>query len=191
MTDKQALRRFFIQKRGALTGEERRRAEDVVFNRLICLPAYQSAKTVMLFVSFGTECDTRRLVQYALSQDKKVFVPYCDPDRDEMNAVQIHSMKELIPGKHGILAPAGKPFDQAPKLDFVLTPGLAFDLEGYRLGYGRGYYDRFFDSLLDSAVRVGVGFDFQITENLPHNCFDCPVHAVVTDRRLIWISSER
>jgi 5-formyltetrahydrofolate cyclo-ligase len=189
MREKRNLRKEFLQKRAALSELERERAENAIFERMIQLPAYQAARSVMLFVSFGTECDTHRLIQFSLSEGKQVLVPYCDPDCDEMCSVPIQSMKELVPGKHGILAPAKGKTAQNPAVDFILTPGLAFDWEGYRLGYGRGYYDRFFDSLPDSAVRVGIGFDFQVVSKLPHDSFDRSVHAILTEKQTIYIES--
>ncbi len=186
MTEKEILRREFQIKRKALSGSERKTAQEAVFRRLIQLPAFQSAQSVLLFVSYGSEVDTHQLISYSLSEGKRVLVPFCEPGKDEMAAVQIRAMDELVLGKHGILAPKEKKQAENSSIDFILTPGLAFDLEGYRLGYGRGYYDRFFGSVSERAVRVGVGFDFQLVPRLPHDPLDLPVHGIVTDRRIIF-----
>jgi 5-formyltetrahydrofolate cyclo-ligase len=66
-------------------------------------------------------------------------------------------------------------------VDLVITPGLAFDRRGHRLGYGGGHYDRYFARLQRSALRVGVGFSIQLVDELPTEPSDRPVDLVVTD----------
>lgn len=107
------------------------------------LPQYSSAKTIMIYLSFGSEINTWPLLEQAWLDQKSVLVPKVRKYPKEIIAVKIHSKADLEPGLWGISEPIkNQEFD--PKLiDIVVVPGLAFDQAGYRLGYGGGYYDRF------------------------------------------------
>ena len=88
--------------------------------------------------------------------------------------------------RFGILEPAGPPVEPE-KIDAVLVPGLAFDYQGYRIGYGRGYYDRFLPRLRKDAFTCGVCYEFQVVVSVfPHEQ-DCPVKWIVTERSELMI----
>ena len=86
----------------------------------------------------------------------------------------------------GALEPAAGEIVDPDRIDIVLTPAVAFDRVGRRVGYGGGFYDRFFPRMRDEAVRVGVGFDVQLLDrDLPEGAFDLRVDAVITESETV------
>ena len=97
---------------------------------------------------------------------------------------QIADLKELKPGFQGILEPPGK--DPVRGIGGVmLLPGLAFDHQRNRVGYGGGYYDRFLVRLSPQTLLIGVAYDWQLAPTLPQAAWDRPVQLLATDKRLL------
>jgi len=178
------LRKKYGQMRREFTGEERKKAEKEVASRVLNLSAFKEAQAVMFFVSYQSEIDTIELIKSALALGKRVFVPFCLPDTDDMVACEIHHFHELTYGKHGILAPAfsEKIMANSTELDMVFVPALAFDRWGYRLGYGRGYYDKFLEHAPNKIVTIGLGFSFQVTDHLPIEAHDKKLSMIITEK---------
>ena len=163
--EKAALRRELLARRDALPGRaEKSRA---IQSRVLALPEYQRARRVLLYLSKGSEVDTWPLLARALAQGKAFY--------------RVSSREDLQAGAFGLLEPIP---GRCPPLergqgDLCLVPGLAFDREGYRLGYGKGYYDCF---LAAQPVRtVGLCFEALAFERLPRDGFDRPVCRLVTE----------
>ncbi len=142
--------------------------------------AILEAKTVFLYLSFGSEVETLALTKKLLALGKEIAVPRCDPQTKTMTAVRLTDFQQLRPGSYGILEPApDAPVISKEEIDLCLVPGLAFDQEGYRLGYGGGYYDKFLKDF--SGKKLGLAFLECLTDRLPREEFDLPVDAVITD----------
>ncbi|MCK4327413.1 MAG: 5-formyltetrahydrofolate cyclo-ligase [Candidatus Diapherotrites archaeon] len=150
-----------------------------IAKRLFQQPEYQSAKSVLLYFSIGSEVDTCKIIRDAL-KTKKVFLPFVEGG--EMGYAQIQSMEGLEPGKYGIMEPLDKEPSSAG-LDLVVVPGIAFDESGHRVGYGGGYYDRFLPAA--NAFTIGLAYDAQVIEDIPAEGHDCPVKKIVTETRVI------
>lgn len=177
--EKAALRRELLARRDALPGRaEKSRA---IQSRVLALPEYQRARRVLLYLSKGSEVDTWPLLDRALAQGKEVYAPRCLERPGEMAFYRVSSREDLQAGAFGLLEPIP---GRCPPLergqgDLCLVPGLAFDREGYRLGYGKGYYDCF---LAAQPVRtVGLCFEALAFERLPRDGFDRPVCRLVTE----------
>jgi len=130
------------------------------------------------------EVETIPMIEESLRLEKRVLAPVT---RGEISPAEVtfdSGRLSLVPGAFGIMEPAGKkvPPDE---IDFVVVPGLAFDLEGNRLGRGKGYYDRFLRKLKPDAFLCGVAFECQVLEEVPHADEDIPVNALVTEKRLL------
>ena len=135
--EKAALRRELLARRDALPGRaEKSRA---IQSRVLALPEYQRARRVLLYLSKGSEVDTWPLLDCALAQGKEVYAPRCLERPGEMAFYRVSSREDLQAGAFGLLEPIP---GRCPPLergqgDLCLVPGLAFDREGYRLGYGK------------------------------------------------------
>ncbi|MFW5868492.1 MAG: 5-formyltetrahydrofolate cyclo-ligase [Armatimonadota bacterium] len=188
---KATLRRKMRRTRDALVnGEQERRSREVV-ERVMELSAYQRARSRLLFRSFGSEVLTDVLIEDTLMGGAELVLPrvkgleeplalhaVCDPEHD------------LAPGYFGIDEPI---CEQCPErslydVDFVLVPGLAFDAQGGRLGYGGGFFDYILNvrnDLVESGAVVAVAFSCQIVEKVPLAGWDVRVPLIATEDELI------
>jgi 5-formyltetrahydrofolate cyclo-ligase len=185
---KKELRARMRAIRAAIPPEERAVLAARAESRLLALPEVRDARCVLLFYSFGSEIPTAVLIRRLLARGRRVLLPFLT--EGSMEAAEVRPGDPLHPTDYGPREPARRvPVDPAA-LDVVITPGLAFDRRGHRLGYGGGSYDRYLTRLHPAAARVGIGFSSQIVDEIPVEETDEPVDAVVTDEAVIR-SSER
>ncbi len=176
--DKKALRAEILAKLKNMTEDERTRSDDEIYNKIVNLSEFCAAKVIFLYISVGDEADTKRIFDYALKSGKRVCIPKCEAF-GKMHAVEVFGKEDLIPDKFGIpSAREGTPTVLPEDIDFVIAPGVAFDLNGRRLGRGGGYYDRFLGEL--SAFTVGICHPCQLVSSLEIEDHDIPVNLVVT-----------
>lgn len=162
--EKKRIRRKMLTLRDALTEQEQQRASCLITERLLGHQWFYRTESLLCYVSYGSELDTRELIGEALRLGKQVYVPRVGENR-RMDFFRIGALEELQPGFHGILEPpgsapgfmkeqskAGEDDRAVPKSanlprqegqTLMLMPGVAFDRYGNRLGYGGGYYDRY------------------------------------------------
>ena len=139
-------------------------------------PWFVEAEHVLLFVSLPDEPDTKSLlVKY--SSKKNLYLPAVVGDDIEVRVFK--SAEQLNRGAFDILEPSGETLADLSVIDLVVTPGVAFDIEGNRLGRGRGYYDRFFARNELRAKRIGYAFPFQIVEAVPTEPYDRKMDSVL------------
>jgi len=119
------------------------------------------------------------MMDEAINKGKTVLVPHTE---EEIKLVKFTSWNDLKPGKFGILEPRTK-IKRQKSPDVVIVPGVAFDLQGYRIGYGKGYYDRLLKKL--KAKRIGICFDIQIIEKIPKHGHDERLDSVITEKRMV------
>jgi 5-formyltetrahydrofolate cyclo-ligase len=112
-----------------------------------------------------------------------VLLPFLT--EDSMEAAEVRPGDPLHPTDYGPREPARRVPVDPSAVDVVITPGLAFDRRGHRLGYGGGYYDRYLARLHPAAARVGIAFSVQLVDELPVESVDQPVDVIVTDQEVI------
>ncbi|HIZ56076.1 MAG TPA: 5-formyltetrahydrofolate cyclo-ligase [Firmicutes bacterium] len=174
--------------RRALPPEVKQEKDRQIFERLCSLQCYQQARTLLCFVSLPIEVDTYRIIRHAFEQGKQVAVPKC-LKKNQMKFYLIHSFDDLEAGTFSVLEPK---LDQCEELtdetnSLCIVPGLCFDLNGYRLGYGGGYYDRFLDRY--PGITLGICYNACIKGALPHGRYDRTVDGVVTEKFVKRIGS--
>jgi 5-formyltetrahydrofolate cyclo-ligase len=163
-------------------------------SRQICakfmeLPAYAAARTVMWYVDAGSEVRTRHTLPAALGHGKRVVVPWCVVETNQLELFLLEDMSELVEGAYKILEPRNELRDLPAKkvkpeeLDLVMTPGTAFDPRGGRMGQGKGYYDRLLSGVRRDAPLVGMAFECQIFDEIPVAPHDVFMDLVLTESR--------
>lgn len=175
---KEMLRRLKNQKE-----DERLAKSDIIKVKLFARVEYRRADLIIFYVSLPYEVETRSMINETLKETaKKIGVPVLVRDSRRMAVSRVSSLEaELEKTIYGVYEPkAGSflPVDEG-EIDLVIVPGLAFDRDGNRLGHGKGYYDTFLLRLSPDIPRIGLAFDFQVLESLPHTNFDMPVTAVL------------
>ena len=177
--DKKALRREIGAKKSALTPEEIGRRSAILADRLFETEAYRACRSLYAYLSFNQEVRTNPIIERAWADGKRVAVPKVI-GRD-MVFIWLDSFDRLGPGFYGI----PEPMENGPVADdgtaLVLMPGLAFDPEGRRVGYGGGFYDRFLSREPNHPL-VALCYDFQLFDRLEVEAHDIPVDVVITDQ---------
>ena len=146
--------------------------------------AYVRARTIAVYFGFDGEVDLSSIIEHARSSGKSIFVPVLE--RNGLRFVEIGDRKLLRRNRFGIPEPEVHKRIDPRGLDVVLTPLVAFDARGNRLGMGKGYYDRSF-SFLRPRTRwrkpklIGIGFDFQKIDRLVTQHWDVPLWGAVTN----------
>lgn len=175
---KTQLRRSWKEVRASVPDRDNKNRQ--IQEKFLTDSAMKQAKSVFLYLSFGSEVDTIPILEELLRRGVRVSVPRCHKETRTMDAVAITHLSQLKPGAYGILEPEpALPIISPKEIDLAVVPALAFDKEGYRLGYGGGYYDRFLAEF--SGISVGLAFSDCITEHLPREEFDKPVDVVITE----------
>jgi 5-formyltetrahydrofolate cyclo-ligase len=186
---KRSLRRTVCSLRDSLTPGEIRQKSSRIARKLYLLPAYRQAQTVMFFLSFRSEVDTREMVDESMARGKRVLVPRSVPATRQLTpSVLLDPGRDLAPGAYGIPEPRLASLRPAPpgEIDLLIVPGVAFDPQGHRLGYGGGYYDRFFPLLRPGVPLVALAFELQVLDEVPVEEWDRPVDWIVTEARVIF-----
>ena len=185
---KKKLRELLLQKRNQLTQEEVKDKSNLIHQQLKGNSLFQRASRVMLYISFRNEVLTTAIINELLQQGKRVFIPITVPETKALIVSELKSLEEdLKLGNFGVLEPKPEAVLEVDPicLDLVLVPGVGFDLEGYRIGYGAGYYDRFLPRLSKETPTFGLAFEIQLVDALPKDEFDYPVQYVLTEKRMI------
>jgi len=185
---KQTLKSEIFEKRKALSKEEIKEKSSKIKENLYSLEEFKKAKNILFYVSFNDEVDTQEIIKELLAnKEKNIIVPYVVKNNPILQLSEIKNFNELEPKTWGILEPKDefiRKFD-IENVDLVIIPGIVFDQNGHRIGYGYGYYDRFLKKLDKNVVKIGFGFEFQIVDKIPEEKHDVPVDIMVTEKRVI------
>lgn len=192
---KKSLRETARARLATVSTEDRAVASLSACERLIDSAMYRDARSMMLFISTPLEIDLTRLLDAALADRKVVCLPRMDWAAREMMPIAIITRqfpREVR--KYGIVEPKGENPVALVDLELVVVPGLAFDLQGGRLGRGGGFYDRFLagfrESSRASAVACGLCFEAQVIPEVPSEPHDLLLDAVVTESRVTLCRSK-
>lgn len=181
MEDKIHLRRKYREIRGNIADSNE--LSKVICQLLLESDFYTDADIIYTYWATGSEVATRMIIDKALSDNKLVALPRCSDKNGNMRFYYINSADDVTEGMYGITEPSGN----SEAIDFTdkslcIVPGLSFDSEGFRLGYGKGYYDRFLSSF--SGVTAGLCYDVCLADFLPRNEFDKKVDYIVTNTKI-------
>lgn len=188
---KNDLRSQFKAYRNELDANDKQMFDNAILGRVLSLRQYKSAPLVLTYVSTPIEVDTIELIKHSLALGKRVAVPKCRPQELAMDFYLITSVDDLQPGCFGVLEPDANKCRKLESYEgsICIVPGLGFDTNGFRIGYGKGYYDRFLSNY-NGAV-VGICYYNCVKWSLPHGRFDRRVDLLVTERYLRRTASKK
>lgn len=181
--NKAELRYFYKNIRSEFSFSDKKIADQQILTRLINSHLYKKADLILIYVSADSEVDTRFIINYALKDRKTVAVPFCSGKN--MLFGKIECFDELVCGKYGILT-VDEPYKKIIsdfKNALCIVPGICFDLNGARIGYGGGFYDRFLAE--NKVCTVGLCFQKCICSKIPFDEHDIKIDYILTENYLI------
>jgi 5-formyltetrahydrofolate cyclo-ligase len=188
---KRSLRASCRARREAQSKEEVREKSNRIIIRFKESSLWSGSRSLMVYCSLPAEVRTDELIEQALSEKKRVIVPYIDSTHrmkiaeitglDEVAPTPLYSIREPDPQKQ-------KPFFKSD-LDLIICPGIAFDRNGRRLGFGKAFYDSFLKELQGKIPIVAFSFDFQIQDEVPFDYHDVAMDMIFTETETITLAA--
>jgi 5-formyltetrahydrofolate cyclo-ligase len=193
ISDPQTRKAFIreLARKNRVAQKDKDELSRAICAKFVALPAYATARTVMWYVDAGSEVRTRHTLPAALTHGKRVVIPWCVVETNELELLLLEDMSEMESGAYKILEPKPELRNlpekrvRAEELDLVMVPGTAFDLRGGRMGQGKGYYDRLLGNARPDAPLVALAFDCQIFDEIPVAPHDVFMDLVLTESREI------
>lgn len=180
---KHKQRHRFLTARRNMPAEVCQSLAQRIQQRFLQSAAFHSAGCLALYSAINNEVCTEEVAWCALDSGKRLVYPKVRGEALEF--VVIKTLEDLKPGYLGVLEPTGAELVLPGDIDVLVVPGVAFDLNGYRLGYGRGYYDRTLAACRRSCLKVGFAYEMQLAESLPIETHDEALSVLVTECRTI------
>ncbi|MCJ7665969.1 MAG: 5-formyltetrahydrofolate cyclo-ligase [Actinobacteria bacterium] len=183
---KKIIRKRIQKKRDSLSDQIRLTKSKAIAAKFIKLGFYKDSKKIIAYFPFRSEIDTTIIIRKALRQQKKVLLPRVNGKDLDLYYIKDLS-KDLGPGSFGIMEPV--PAECIPAsykdIDLVLIPGVGFDRQMNRLGYGGGFYDKLLKILPADLPRIAIAFDLQIVDSIPIMAHDLKIDIIVTETEII------
>ncbi len=182
--NKNEIRKVLKNKRFNLSKEEVLTKSELIKNRLFQINEFKKIKNILFYVSYDGEVLTHNAIKEALI-DKKVVVPISKKEDHSLILSKLDSFEDLQEGQYGILEPKKERIKEISidKIDLAIVPGIAFDLNGNRIGHGKGYYDRLLKNI--KATIIGLAYEFQVIKKIPIDDYDKQVDIIITEKRVI------
>lgn len=175
--DKKTLRAAIRAQKAALSEQQIVRASERLAAQLYAHPAYQKASSIYGYLAFNEEVRTVPMLRQAQRDGKRVAVPKVFGE--EMRFLWLDDLSAVAPGYYGVPEPVADDPEADDETALILMPGLAFDPEGHRCGYGGGFYDRFL-AAHPTHPTLAMCYDFQLFARLEVERFDVPVQFVLS-----------
>lgn len=180
--DKREIRKKIKKLRDSISKEERKVESEILFKKIVELNEYENSRKILSFMNFGSEIEIEILNRKIVEDEKKLYLPRVEKD-GKLSIVEYG--KGFKVGSFGIKEPIGENY--TGDLDMIITPGLAFDRAGNRIGYGKGYYDRLFEKYF-SVLKVAPIFEIQLFEKIPNEEHDIKIDIIITKNEFLKIN---
>lgn len=181
---KHSIRKRILSRRDALSLANIASLSEEIAARFLATDSFAAASTLALYSAIRSEVTTAKIFTAAIGAGKRVLYPRTVGETLEF--VGVESLDALVSSRFGVYEPLSGASTPLAEIDLIVLPGVAFDQNGIRLGYGLGCYDRVLAESVPPTL-VGLAYDFQIVPSLPREEHDIPVHIVVTERDLLFI----
>ncbi len=185
--NKEYQRKISIKKRATLK-DKNSNAFKRLQDHLKDLINFKNYKIIASFISFKSEISTQFLNEFLLNNGKILCLPIIKNNSETLNFIEYNLKTKLVSGKFGIMQPSDLDKEFLPEI--ILTPCLAFDENGFRLGYGGGYYDKTFSYLKKikhKFISIAVAFDDQKIDELVHDKYDQKIDYILTEKKLYTV----
>ncbi len=185
---KKEFRKKVIQIRKQQDASMVEEKSKAIFKNLMTIKEINEANIVMAYLDFNNEAKTDQIIHHLISLGKKVVIPITVLETRDLIPSEIRNIeKEVKIGTYGIREPKEefiRPVDKK-EIDLVIVPAVAYDTQGYRLGYGGGFYDRFLEKLRKDVKTIGIAFELQVFDSVPKEKHDAKLNYIITEKRII------
>ncbi|MBI5412223.1 5-formyltetrahydrofolate cyclo-ligase [Candidatus Peregrinibacteria bacterium] len=193
MNQKEKIRQKAVKFRNNLSEGIRQAKSRLIAKSLEQLSYFQEAKNILFYHSFSSEVDTIVLLNNYY-KTKNLFLPQMV--KGFIEPARFYGEPYLHSGYAGIPEPIkfqknemGVEEGDSGPLDLIIVPGVAFDVKGNRLGFGKGFYDHFLKRY-SKTLKIGLAFFEQVVDSIPHDPYDVAMNVVITDQRIYFVSSK-
>lgn len=145
------------------------------------LEEFKDRQSFLVYYSYASEADTHALITRLLAAGKQVYLPRVEGEN--IVAVRYDGGGTLVKNAYGISEPTGQAFGGG--IEVCITPLLAVNSRGFRLGYGGGFYDRYF-AANPGIIRAGIGYKLQFTDEFVEEAHDCGLDMFICERGIIY-----
>lgn len=179
--EKTELRKSAINVLKNVSNAERINIEEELTRNLVESEVWKQSNVIGITISNGFEWNTKPIIETAWQEGKKVCVPKCQPKQRKLDFYKIHTYDQLEVVYYNLLEPIPEETDKIEKhmIDLLVVPGVLFDKNGFRIGFGGGFYDRFLTDFPNNLISIAS--NVQIVEHLPTESFDIPVNRIITE----------
>ena len=186
---KSDLRKEMLQLRKNMKTRDVCSFSNKIISAIMELPEFTNGKNIMLYLSFNKEVNTYPLARWCLDNGKTVIAPYCIQSKREIVPYKITNLiGDLTKSAFGVMEPKQDILEKVniEDIDLIIVPGVVFDENCNRIGFGAGYYDRFLPKKLKNTPAIGIAYDYQIIDKVPTDEYDAPLDYIITQERTIF-----
>jgi 5-formyltetrahydrofolate cyclo-ligase len=193
-TEKKLIRQDILAAREQLPADLRAAQNTAITERLLQLPEYRQAATVLGYMNFGSEYACDLWVERVLTEGRRLILPKVNRETNTLDLYRVDNLKnQLASGLWGIREPVierCERLDDINEVEFALLPGIAFSRNGARLGYGGGFYDKLLAHVTPRTALVTAAYGLQIVTHIPQEATDIKVDRIVTEAETIDCNRE-
>jgi 5-formyltetrahydrofolate cyclo-ligase len=193
ISSKKNLRESMLKWRNSLDASIKEQLSTCIVTKFLASELYKKAEILFLYYPLGNEVNVIPIIEQGLRDKKKIALPKV-MDSNTLSFFEIDSLKSLKKGAFQVYEPInGIQLEYSAKC-LILVPGIAFDRNFYRIGFGAGYYDRFFTSLMnrdslqksdaDKIISIGVCYESQFVDDIYPQTHDIPLTYIITEKEL-------
>ncbi|HPB79513.1 MAG TPA: 5-formyltetrahydrofolate cyclo-ligase [Sedimentibacter sp.] len=184
MESKSQLRKRVLNVRNNMSKEDVKKNSNAIMDKITSLDIYKQSKVVFIYMDFKNEVITSNLIKHMLSEKKRVVIPYTDSINTVLIPSEITKESDLKQNSFGYYEPKSILPVNIEEIDLVIVPGVVFDKNLNRIGFGKGYYDKILNRLKPSAKKIALAHDFQVLEDIPAEEHDVKMDMIITEKNI-------
>ncbi|WMJ77927.1 MULTISPECIES: 5-formyltetrahydrofolate cyclo-ligase [unclassified Sedimentibacter] len=186
MENKNEFRKRILKIRNNMDHEDASVKSTVIMNKLMATDEYKNSKVVFVYMSFKNEVMTYDLINKMLAENKRVIIPYTDVKNTVIIPSEIKSMDDLVLSPFGYYEPVYEKIRlvEPEEFDLIVVPGVVFDKQHNRIGFGKGYYDRILCRKKRGSAAVAVAYEFQVLDKVPSEPHDVKMDMIITEENI-------
>lgn len=182
METKKELRKRILNIRNSMSLEDVEKNSTIIMDKIINTEIYKQSKVVFTYMDFNKEVMTSKLIEHMLCDKKRVVIPFTDTINTELIPSEITKQADLKLNSFGYYEPVSIVPVNPEEIDLVIVPGVVFDKNLNRIGFGKGYYDRILVKLKSNAKKVAVAHEFQVLESIPAEEHDIKMDMIISEK---------